>query len=285
MLNKEFELYFDKVCNMLQESLHSENYAKHVAVKNYFRIKNSFYGGEELKEVVKEIITSSENLLTESMLPNQIERIDEPVRKLVRDIVNIVKSQKYGYYMLPEDMDSNQFEYDFDEDYRKLGISRSYNIPSFSIEFQYNTDYTINEPYKLNGTLLTDGETITIILIINPKFYPQFMYDLIADLNDIITHEIEHLFQENFMRPDREIYLDDSNAEDVTPMEYYTQKHEVPAQIMGLKRIAKLRKQPIESVISDWFNRSKYINQLNDKEINYIVKYLTTEYEKKYGTI
>jgi hypothetical protein len=101
----------------------------------------------------------------------------------------------------------------------------------------------------------------------------------------MVIHEIEHIFQENFMRPEDEIHWSDEDIDGQTSMEYNTQKHEIHAQIMGLYRVAKLRKQPIEMVIQDWFKRSKYAHQLNDEEINNIVKILTTEYEKRYGTI
>jgi hypothetical protein len=285
MIVEDFNKYFNEVLGLVYESVDSKKHARNICVKNYFTIKNGFYGYEDVKTIVKEITSTKEKTINESTMSNQIKRIDEPVRKIVKDITNIVKSQNYGEYMLPEDIDSNQFEYDFDENYKKLNISRSYNIPSFNIEFNYNVDYTINEPYMLNGSLLSDGNTIAIILIVNPKFYPQFMYDLIADLNDMVIHEIEHIFQENFMRPEDEIHWSDEDIDGQTSMEYYTQKHEIPAQIMGLYRVAKLRKQPIEMVIQDWFKRSKYAHQLNDEEINNIVKILTTEYEKRYGTI
>lgn len=59
----------------------------------------------------------------------------------------------------------------------------------------------------INGALMSDGDTISILIIINPEYYPSLMYDLIADINDVVAHEIEHIFQENYMRPDNEIHF------------------------------------------------------------------------------
>lgn len=285
MLSQEFEDYFGGILQTIKETVGSSSYARHLGRKNYFRIKTGFYEDENPETIANEILLSVKDSINESVILNEAKGITEPIRKIVRDLTNIVKTQNYGEHNLPEDLDNHQLEYDFDDDYKKLNISRSYNIPPFSIEFTYDVNYNMDEPYMVNGSLLSDGDTIAIILIINPEKYPTFMYDLIADLNDIVAHEIEHLFQENFMRPEEEISWREEGDEEPEGKDYYMQKHEIPAQLKGIMRVARLRKQSIEQVISDWFKRSKYAHQLNDNDVDYMVKFLTSEYNKRYGTV
>ena len=48
------------------------------------------------------------------------------------------------------------------------------------------------------------------------------------------------------------------------------------------KEISKLRKQPIETVIKDWFIRNKEINNLNPEELDIIVNNLVDAYYKHF---
>lgn len=284
MLSVEFQDYYNDILNTISRSIGSSGYSKKLCKNNYFRIKTGFYEDENPNDIVDEILLSVKDSLNESVLLNEAKSIYEPIRQIVRSIIDIVKSEEYGDYNLPEDI-SDVFEYDFEYDYQKYNLSRSYNIPSFSIELNYQWNQTIKEPYMINASLLSDGDTIYITIIINPKHYPQLLYDLIADLNDIILHEIEHIYQDNYMRPEDEMKNPDINTSDMTSFEYYQLPHEVPAQLVGLKRIAKLRKQPINKTIEDWIIRNKYNHDLTEIETIKLVDFLTKEYEKRYGKL
>ena len=208
--------------------------------------------------------------------------INEPIRHISRDITNIVKSQNYNNYYLPEDTtNGGELMYDFYNEYKKFGVSRSYTIPTFSIELRYESDLNMDEPYMINGAVMDDDETISIVIIINPNHYPSLMYDLVADINDLVAHEIEHIFQNNNMRPDSEI-SSPKKGEESKGKEYYKQSHELPAQLKGFKRISKLRKQPIKKVIEDWFSRSKYAHQLSDEDSSKVISHLVDYYNSKY---
>ena len=210
--------------------------------------------------------------------------INEPIRHISRDITNIVKSQNYNNYYLPEDTtNGGELMYDFYNEYKKFGVSRSYTIPTFSIELRYESDLNMGEPYMINGAVMDDDETISIVIIINPNHYPSLMYDLVADINDLVAHEIEHIFQNNNMRPDSEI-SSLKKGEESKGKEYYKQSHELPAQLKGFKRISKLRKQPIKKVIEDWFSRSKYAHQLSDEDSSKVISHLVDYYNSKYKT-
>jgi len=283
MLGKEFENYFKGILEMVHNSVGDNNYAQNLCKKNYFIIKTGFYENKNPESISNEIVFPVKKYINEIKMINETKGIDEPVRKIVRHIINIVKSKEYGEYSLPEDVPgSNDLEYDFDSEAQKFGLSRSYNIPPFSIELNYGTNINMNEPYMCNAALLNDGETIGMVIIINPEYYPQLMYDLVADVNDLIAHELEHLFQEHGMRPEEEVNYGEEKPEGA---EYYMQKHEVPAQIKGLRRIAKIRNQPIEQVIREWFKRNKYAHQMKDDEVERVINYLLSKYEERYGTV
>ena len=283
MLSQEFQDYFGGVLEMISNSVGSKNYARTLGKKNYFRIKTGFYEDENPENIAKEIVFSVKESINESKLINEAKGISEPIRKIVRHITNIIKSGEYGNYNLPEDVPgSNELEYDFDSDSKKFGLSRSYDMPPFSIELSYTVNSNMEEPYMVNASLLDDDETIGMVIIINPDHYPQLMYDLVADLNDLVTHEIEHIFQVNGLRPDNEV--SDGNQELEGP-EYYMQSHEVPAELEGLKRIAKLRNQSIEQVMREWFKRNKYAHQMEDDDVEKVINYLLSKYEERYGTV
>jgi hypothetical protein len=286
MQSVEFNDYLNGILEMVYEKIDTKAGARQVVKANYYKIKSSFYEDVNPETVVDDILKPYKRYIKESVIINEVKGIDEPIRRVVRDITNIVKSKEYGEYYLPEDVKgSNVYEYDFDSDFKKFNTSRSYNIPPFSIELTYDANFNMDEPYMVNASLLDDNETIGMVVIINPEHFPQLMYDLIADVNDLVAHEIEHVFQEYGMRPEEEVHYKEEGEEEPEGVEYYTQKHEIPAELKGIIRVAKLRKQPIEQVIMDWFKRSKYAHQLNDEEINYMVNFLSNEYKQRYGTV
>ena len=65
--------------------------------------------------------------------------------------------------------------------------------------------------------------------------------------------------------------------------EYYKQPHEIPAELKGFKRVNKLRKEPIEKTIKDWFERNKSNHNLNKADVEELTKFLIQKYYEKYG--
>ena len=107
------------------------------------------------------------------------------------------------------------------------------------------------------------------------------MYDILADLNDLIAHELEHIMQDNYLRPEEEMAPEgDERPKDKT---YYLQAHEIPAELKGFRRVVKLRKQKPEQVIRDWFKRTEPIHQLSSEDVEELVKTLTDKYNQYYG--
>ena len=65
--------------------------------------------------------------------------------------------------------------------------------------------------------------------------------------------------------------------------EYYKQEKEIPAEIAGFRRIVKLRNEPVEKVIRDWFYRHKSTHELPDEDIEELVVFLSDKYKDFYG--
>ena len=279
MMSEEFKDYYDGIMEMVVVKTNNIPYAKSLVSKNYFRIKTGFYEdenpntiAEEMVFQIKEHLKDRGKLLIEGLV---IERrvTDAPIREIVRTLLNIIKSKETGNHYLPEEItDGEKFEYDFK------------NIPYFSIEFTYLLDPNLKDDYLIDGSTVDEGNTITISLTINPNSLPNALYDIIADLNDITAHELEHVYQTEWGSPDNEKDPYEGN-EDERPQDkrYYKQPHEIPAELKGFRRVNKLRKEPIEKTIRDWFSRNKNVHNLNDEDTDEIVLFLINKYKEKYN--
>ena len=112
---------------------------------------------------------------------------------------------------------------------------------------------------------------------------PNVMYDVIADLNDIVSHEIEHIYQISWRTKDEQDPYEGRENERPTGKDYYKQPHEIPAELVGFRRVNKLRKkEPIEKTIKDWFIRNRNVHNLNDEDIKELTEFLTQKYKEKY---
>jgi len=160
------------------------------------------------------------------------------VRKLVQDIIKVFK-QGEGEYDLPEDV-SNDMTYSFP------GLNTD-----FTMEVKIDEDETI-EGFDLDGGYYDDNDTFEIHVMYNPKFFPETYYDLIGELNELVRHELQHLIQ-----AERGI---DRPTDETDPEKYYLQPHEIDAQVAGFKRLSKIRKQPFEKIVRDFFRKNKILS-------------------------
>ena len=168
-------------------------------------------------------------------------------RSIVRDIINTYKQDGEGDYELPTDIRDDIEGYDIPE----IG---EYTV-ELSIEESDNVD-----TFLLDAGLYQDESIIQVSIVYNENAGDSMIYDLVGALNETIRHEIEHIAQYN-------------RGEKVPTkipkkrVKYYLQPHELGAQLAGFKRIAKLKKQPIEKVIKDWFISNKNIFKIPDFSI------------------
>jgi hypothetical protein len=172
------------------------------------------------------------------------------LKTVVRDIIYKVKEGKKGFFYLPKEDDSYEFT----------------NLPfSFDVELTLKTSGNIKD-YQMNGYYSPEDEVVEIIIIFNPKRFKEYAYNLIGELNEVLAHELEHGHQ-NY-RGEFENRDDTDTKESLV---YYTQEHEIPAQYVGFKRLAKLRKEPLSSVVNDWFRTHKDIHGLTDDEEKIVI--------------
>jgi len=160
------------------------------------------------------------------------------VRKLVQDIIKVFK-QGEGEYDLPEDI-SDEMTYNFP------GLNTD-----FTMEVKIDEDENI-EGFELDGGYYDDNDTLEIHVVYNPKFFPETYYDLIGELNELVRHELQHLIQ-----AERGI---DRPKDETDPEKYYLQPHEIDAQVAGFKRLSKIRKQPFEKIVRDFFRKNKTLS-------------------------
>ncbi len=182
------------------------------------------------------------------------------IRTIIFDIVKLIKNSSEGNIHLPDNNDLDSV-YEF----------TNTNL-TFPIELELNTNELVGGFY-VDGDYSSDDDTITLVIEYNPKTIGKQLYDLIGELNEVLAHEMEHLNQE--YRGDFEL----GNEPPKNPLKYYTQKHEIPAQYKGFKRLSKLRKLPLEVVVRDWFDTHKEIHQLKPKDVDVVINQIL-QYKK-----
>jgi len=172
------------------------------------------------------------------------------LKTVVRDIIYKVKEGKKGFFYLPEEDESYEFT----------------NLPfSFDVELTLKTSGNVKD-YQMNGYYSPEDDVVEIIIIFNPKRFNEYAYNLIGELNEVLAHELEHGHQ-NY----RGEFEDRDDVDTKDSLVYYTQEHEIPAQYAGFKRLAKLKKEPLSSVVNDWFRTHKDIHGLTDDEEKIVI--------------
>jgi hypothetical protein len=173
------------------------------------------------------------------------------VRTTVKDIVNVLKNGKRGSFMLPNPEDGRNYSFT--------------NLPfGFSIDLTIKINNKL-EGYKMTGTFVPDEDVIEVLIIFNPKTLKRNFYNIIGELNDIMAHELEHGFQ--YFKGERK-----RKKEPEEPFKYYTQPHEITAQRVGFRRVAKLRKLPFNDVVRDWYETHKDIHKLTEDEMEKVIQ-------------
>ena len=174
------------------------------------------------------------------------------VRTVVKDIVNIIKQNEEGEFYLPEDV-NGELEYTLTN--KKI---------SFSVELTLRFNDIIGG-FGVNGAYSREGDVIEIVVEYNPNTIKQQLYDLVGEINEVLTHEMVHL---------KQYYKGELEYEDIDAgsFEYYTRPHEIPAQHYGFKRLSKLRKLPLEDVVREWFRTHTTVHNLNPEEEEIVIQ-------------
>lgn len=174
------------------------------------------------------------------------------IRTIVRDITDIFKKENDGEFYLPNDLRDNEEEYSF---------------PKFNLQVELVLEQSDDvDDFIINAELYRDEGVIAVLIIYNPENKTKITYNLIGELNEIIAHELRHIYQQTFGTHN----IDVEEPED--PFEYYTQPHELDAQVAGFKRMSQITKRPFEDVVRDWFKTHKNFHNLNDDQAEKVIK-------------
>jgi hypothetical protein len=263
-LNDMFKKLFGMVKNSLDENNGVYNVTDYVERLYLFEMRNKIHSYLEMININRIIIDqylvySSELEIEEPKIEeNFIKPINEgmidrfAVRTVVKDIISVIKRKESGTFYLPEDI-NDELEYDFNN-----------TKTSFSVELFLTTKNDIGG-YAIPNAFYSPDDVIEIYIEYNPETIEQQLYDLIGELNEIVTHELVHLKQK---------YTDGLKYKDVDrgALEYYTRKHEIPAQYYGYKRLSKLSKQPFDKVVRNWFTTHRKTHKLTPDEEEIVIQ-------------
>jgi len=180
------------------------------------------------------------------------DKFDSVVRKLVKDIISVVKYQKNGEFGLPEDLSSEEIFYKF-----------PHLETEFSVFLDLQQDDNV-DTVDVDGDYYPEDELIYITIKTNPFKKNQILHELTGELNELIRHELEHIKQneEGYEFPDE--------TED--PELYYTQKHEIDAQRKGFMRRARKENRSYEDLVRTWFDKNKHKHKLEPHQIESVIK-------------
>jgi len=202
-----------------------------------------------VKSIKPVLIGGEEETITEQKVTNNL------IRNIVREIAFEVKKDLHGKRK------KNIGSYD-------IGMDEPVDIVLF-VNPTPNKDENI-KPLDIQGYWDEDENQIEIDVDIANDADMDVMYELIGELNDVVTHEFEHAKQtkSGYVFPD---------VEYKQPKRYYLQQHEIEAQVAGFKRKAKLQKRPIEEIIREYFQKRGIRKSL----INLLVERLMDHYVNK----
>lgn len=176
----------------------------------------------------------------------------QEIRTIVRDIIKIFKEEDEGEFNLP---------YEIDE------LKTKYTFPKFELEVELIIRESEEvDDFLLNAEFYREEEIITILIVYNPNNKGNLIYDLIGNLNELVSHELRHMYQQKTGMYD----LNVEEPED--PFEYYTQPHELDAQVAGFKRMSKITKKPFEKVVRNWFEKNKDIHGMDDTKKEKVIQ-------------
>ena len=204
-------------------------------------------------------ILVSDNKIVETIMEQRTNR--NKVREIVRNISFDLKNDLHSTRMKHLGL----FDVGFDD---PIDVELYVNYPVvFDKRKRKKKNQELLKPYNVEGHWDEDLYAIRIIVNIDSQADLSMMYDLIGELNDVVTHELEHVNQSKggYEFPEKE-YKQDKR--------YYLQQHEIEAQVVGFKRKSKLQKRPIEEVIREYFERRKVRKSL----INLFVERLMEHY-------
>jgi len=205
--------------------------------------------------IIDKVTNIDPKYMTESIISEG--KYSNVIRHVVKDILKVFKHQKEGEYQLPEDISTD--EEDMVYDFPQLGSSFTVNL-ILSLNDEIDT-------VDVDGEYYEDDDSIDIRIESNPNLDRETLEELHFELNELVAHELQHLIQ----RDDGYVF---PKKETKKSLKYYTQPHEIDAQITGFKRRAQKERKPYEDVVRSWFKRNQLKHQLTQDEMGVVINKL-----------
>jgi hypothetical protein len=182
-------------------------------------------------------------------------KYDNVVRTLIKDIISFYKHQREGEFSLPEDIRGEEH--------------MTYTFPEIKNEFSIELNLALDEDVEtvdVDAAYYREEDVIEVTIVSNPDLGYQNLQELIGELNETIRHELEHVSQheKGYKFP----------KEPKGPLKYYTQKHELEAQLAGFKRRARKENRDLEELMRGWFRRNQSKHGLKPKEVDIVINKL-----------
>jgi hypothetical protein len=205
--------------------------------------------------IIDKVTNIDPKYMTESIISEG--KYSNVIRHVVKDILKVFKHQKEGEYQLPEDISTD--EEDMVYDFPQLGSSFTVNL-ILSLNDEIDT-------VDVDGEYYEDDDSIDIRIESNPNLDRETLEELHFELNELVAHELQHLIQ----RDDGYVF---PKKETKKSLKYYTQPHEIDAQITGFKRRAQKERKPYEDVVRSWFKRNQLKHQLTQDDMGVVINKL-----------
>jgi hypothetical protein len=210
--------------------------------------------------------------------------------RFAKEVPKDIKEVEGDYY---DDLPEAGYQ-DKGDDFTDILSTHKYTFNDFPVKF--SVDLTIKHNKKLKGFRinasagshyrLEKGERVAYYDIqveiqrnLQEHIKP-YLYEMVGELNIDIAHEMEHLLQEYYGEEfDRD--------EDAIGFTYYTLPDELPAQVVGFKRLYDLKRVrdksiKFEDIVREWFIKQRYISKLTRNDEERVVKNIVDEFDSKY---
>ena len=213
----------------------------------YFGVNKNVICTKVINEV--EPKKMNESLITEA-------RYDNVIRTLVKDIISLYKFQREGEFSLPEDIRGEE--------------NMTYSFPEFKNQFSIDLNLAKDDDVdtvEVDAAYYREEDIIEVTIVSNPEIGLHNIQELIGELNETIRHELEHVsqYQKGYDFPIKE---------PKNPLKYYTQPHELEAQLAGFKRRSRKENRELEEVIRGWFRRNEKNHRLKPKQVEILINKL-----------
>ena len=113
--------------------------------------------------------------------------------------------------------------------------------------------------FLIDGNFCQEDLSIEIVIVFNPDS-ERDLYWMNWSINEVLAHEICHYHQWLSGR------LPKRGNRDLSPFKYYTQPHEVEAQIEGWKRVSGITGDSMERSAEIWFERNSIFHGMEERE-------------------